>query len=199
MKKALLLFVLPIFLPAFLSAGSVKDEKRIEEDTRTSLRPTETQPSLDIRTIPEPPSLELKYFQELFSQKIVTRKETIRAFLILLGKEKEVPDFDSQIAFLKEKGILPQKIADEFSPDEPLRKGLAAYMFCQALGIKGGLWLRLFGMNQRYALRELAFEGIMPRGNTDDLLSGKEFVLILTGAAEFLAEKTRTQKNRRGD
>ena len=75
-----------------------------------------------------------------------------------------------------------------FDPNEPLRKGLAAYMFCKALGIKGGLAARVFGMNERYAMKELIFEEMMYPGDARDIVRGKELIVMVTRSAEYLAQ-----------
>ena len=66
---------------------------------------------------------------------------------------------------------------------------LAAYMFYKALGIKGGLCLRLFGVNERYAVKELGFQGIMPSGNVNDIVSGEELVSAFTQATNYITKK----------
>jgi hypothetical protein len=198
MRKLILLFILIFSLPLFLTAGTLKDERKIEEEARQSLRPTEAPPYQNKRAVPErAPPLELAYFQELMQKKYVLRSDAIKPLLILMRLDSPVQEQAAGINLLKEKNILPADIAAVFSPDEPLRKGLAAYMFCRALGLKGGIWMRFFGRSQRYALKELAFEGIMPDGNINDLLSGKEFVAIFTHAAQFLARKEETMHRNR--
>ena len=191
MRKAAFLFVFMFALPHLLSARTLKDERRIEEEARQSLRPSETMPSVVTepapQTTPSPP--ELAYFQALLSKKYVLRSDAVRLLLMLLGEESLSEDRAQQISLLKAKNIIPVKIAVAFSPDEPLRKGLAAYMFCRALGIKGGLNVRLFGMRERYAVQELVFAGIMPQGSVDDIVSGREFISIFTHAVQYQSEK----------
>jgi hypothetical protein len=198
MRKLALVIVFLFLLTHPLSAETLKDQRRLEEEARVELHSTEPQPSV----VSEPAleissSTELSFFQELFSKKYALRQDAIRSVLILLGEEELLSqDQAEQIRFLKEKNILPAKIAQDFSPDKPLRKGLAAYMFCQALKMKGGIGARLFGMNQRYALNELVFTGIMPEASIDDVVSGPEFIIIFTQAAEYLAQKNESVKGR---
>ena len=190
MKKTLSLFLFLIFFSSLLMAQTSEEERRIEEEKRQSLRSTEE----SIFEKREPgfrptDSTELGYFRELLSRRVIFHYDACRALVILMGVENQYKDLNSQIAFLKEKNIIPRKTASEFDPNEPLRKGLAAYMFCRALEIKGGLWLRLFDKSQRYALKELVFEGIMSPGNVNDIVSGKELILIFTTAANYKAKR----------
>ena len=194
MKKAIFLFLFFIFLPSFLTAQKPEDERRIEEEKRQSLRSTEAERYKGEQPSPElAKSIELGYFRELVSKRIAFNSDACKALVILLGVEDYAKDFDSQIAFLKKRDIIPKKIETGLNPNEPLRKGLAAYMFCQALGIKGGFWMRLFGSSQRYALKELVYEGILLPGAVNDIVSGKELVLILTKSADYITKTVGTQ------
>jgi hypothetical protein len=48
-------------------------------------------------------------------------------------------------------------------------------------------------MNERYALSELAFEGIMASGNVRDIVTGDELVSALTQATNYLNRKEQGQ------
>jgi hypothetical protein len=193
MKKIGLLLLLLVLTPFLLMAQTAEDKRRIEEEKRESLRPSEVRILWEERekSYPELTPIKRDYFAELLSKRVAFFSDACRVLTVLMGVENQYKDFDSQIAFFKERNIIPRRIALECNPAEPLCKGLTAYMFCEALGIKGGLWLRLFGMNQRYALRELVFEGIMSPGNINDIVSGKELIFILTQAANYLSRGAR--------
>ena len=171
-------------------AEKPEDKRRIEEEKRRSLRSTE------VEVLQEKPqvsasdaSIDFSYFKELLSRRVTFGYDACRVLVVLLGVEQQYRDIDSQISFLKQRNIIPENIAKEFNPNEPLCKGLAAYMFCQALEIKGGIWMRIFGVTQRYALKELVYEGIILPGTVNDIVSGKELILMLTNSAEYLADK----------
>ena len=61
-------------------------------------------------------------------------------------------------------------------------------MLCRALNLRGGLWIRLFGLSQRYALKELTYEGIMLPGATNEIVSGRELIFMLTQSAQYITE-----------
>jgi hypothetical protein len=69
-------------------------------------------------------------------------------------------------------------------------------MFCKALKIKGGILLTLFGVNQRYALKELVHQRVMSSGNVKDVVSGEELVLILTRAGIYMAKKQKIKQDK---
>lgn len=170
-------------------AQSQGEDRRIEEQKRESLRPSESRIVEEKKAIP--PTLDpidLLYFAELMLKRIAYRYDASKALVILMGVENQHIALDSQIHFFKKTNILPKRFGSEFDPMEPLRKGLTAYMFSKALGIKGGLILRLFGMNERYALKELVYQGMMSSGNVKDIVSGEELISILTQAGNHRAK-----------
>jgi hypothetical protein len=189
MKKesSILLSVILLSMAQLLPAGA-QDERRIEEEKRESLNRTEEKATHE----KEEPSLreQIKnaYFEELLIKKAALNKDACKIIIILLGVEGIYTGIESQIDFLEEAGIISPKEMAAFNPEKPLSKGTAACMFCRALKIRGGLWLMLFGATERYALRELVYEDIMLQGNVDEIISGKELILILTKAAEYAAE-----------
>ncbi|MFC1666332.1 hypothetical protein ACFL0P_00480 [Candidatus Omnitrophota bacterium] len=191
MKKSLLILLILGWLCPFLYAEITPEERRVEEEKRTTLRQTEDHAYKKKTPAPEksPRMPDMDYFRGLLERRVTFLKDICRVLVILMGEEARLKDFDSQLAFLKEKKIIPKEIGSRLKPEEPLRKGVASIMFCRALGLKGGISLRIFKSSSRYALKELMFEGMMISGRTDDLLNGKELVFTLTKAADYLAEK----------
>ena len=182
--------------PSLLLAETPEEKRRIEEQKRQNLQPSEVQILKEHKIEPQPmaplDTLDLVYFAELVPKKVTFRYDVSKAIVVLLGVENQYIDLDSQIAFLKEKNLLPKKYASEFDPMQPLRKGITAYIFCKALGIKGGLALRLFGMSERYALKEIAFQGIMSSGNVNDIVSGEELVSVVMQATNYTAKRQKS-------
>lgn len=194
MRKILCFCLLFCFLAGVVFARQPQDKRRIEEEKRDSLAPTEAilhrEPS---RSPVSEASSDLQYLTALSLRKTATLKDAFRLLDILLGCQKQENDFARQFSCLSGKKIISADINPGSSPQAALRRGQAAYMFYQALGIRGGLVLKVFGVSQRYALAELAFEGIMERGSTREILSGAELVDIFTNAAEYMVEKIRRE------
>jgi len=190
MKKIFIILVIFFIFPSILMAQSLEEKRRIEEGKRESLRPTEGRvPEEKKRTAPPLDPIDLVYFAELMMKRIAYRYDACKALVILMGVENQFIDLGSQIAFLRKENILPKSFETEFDPTKPLRKGLTAYMFNKALDIKGGLILSLFGINERYSLKELVYQGMMASGNVKDIVSGEELISILTQAGNFKANK----------
>ena len=199
-RKSLILATFLLILTPRLFCQARQDiavqNRRIEEEKRADLKPTQgpvrTEAAAEAEAEVTPAGFD--YFKYLIKKKTASQSDACASIAILLNIEAEHPDIGSQIAFLKEKGIIPPKMADDLNPSQPLRKGTAAALFCRALGIKGGVILRLFGVTPRYALKELVFDKIMLPGYDRDLVSGRELILILTEAANYLtAQKGGTE------
>lgn len=167
------------------------DERRVEEVKREDLKPTqgivdeEEKKPQDSKRPPPVDRLELAYLMDLMQRKFTYRYDAIKAVVLILGVENEYLDLDSQLNLLREKKILPKRFEKEFDVKQPLRKGLFAYMIAKTLDLKGGILMRLFGMSERYAIKSLAFEGILPDTNKQDLVAGDEFVIALQEASRY--------------
>ena len=194
MKKIFIILVMLFIFPSLLMAQSLEEKRRIEEGKRESLRPTEDRvPEEKKRTAPPLDPIDLVYFAELMMKRIAYRYDACKALVILMGVENQFIDLGSQIAFLRKKNILPKTFETEFDPTKPLRKGLTAYMFYKALDIRGGLILSLFGISERYSIKELVYQGMMSSGNVKDIVNGEELISILTQAGNYKANKHETK------
>ena len=192
----IILFVSLGFFVIFSAfSQNAKTDRRIEEEKRRSLQLTEiAADSL------EPVNDEVNkdhlspYIKELFLKKIAYRYDLYKIIVIILGVESKYTDIDSQIEFLRKNKIIDEGMHINFKLDKPLQKGLTAYLFCRALDLRGGILSRIIGLNERRAIKELGFHGIISEGNVSDYISGKELIIILTRAANFIAQ-TENQKN----
>lgn len=190
MKTRSLLFLLIFLLfSSSIRAESQEEKRRVEEKKRQNLAsseaPSSSQPAVKLQ---EMDPIDLIYFTELVGKNIAFRYDICKVVAILMGIEDEYISLDSQITFLNEKKFLPKKVATNFEPTQPLRRGLTAYIFCRVLEIDGGVILRLFGISERYALTELVHQGIMAPGNKNEIISGEELISILMQAANYIAK-----------
>ena len=127
-----------------------------------------------------------QFFAELGYKDVATAADTARALVILASEGTEdKADFDQARAYLREKGILSGGWLDAAQADDPTDKGHLASLVCRALGIKGGLWMRLFGPVPRYALRECVYLELMTRGAEYAHVTGGELVGVVDRADRF--------------
>lgn len=120
------------------------------------------------------------YLRRIFEKDRASYGDACRALLSLLKDEHTDADFAAVSGDLSGRGI----VASDWNLQETslLTKGTLAYMLCQALEIKGGLTMRLFGINRRYALRECQHRGLIVGGVMDEYVTGRELLDVLTNA-----------------
>ena len=123
------------------------------------------------------------YLRRIFEKDRASYGDACRAVLSLLKDEHTDADFAAVSGDLSGRGI----VASDWNLQETslLTKGTLAYMLCQALEIKGGLTMRLFGINRRYALRECQHKGLMVGGVMDEYITGRELLDVLTNATVY--------------
>ena len=100
--------------------------------------------------------------------------------------------FDLRDAAAARDYLVGSKIARSGWPtaaDAPLTKGRLAYMVCQALGIKGGVTMRLFGPSQRYCLAECQYLELMTGGADYEHVTGGELVSVIDRADQYRQSK----------
>jgi len=123
------------------------------------------------------------YLRRIFEKDRASYGDACRAILSLLKDEHTDADFPAISGDLSGRGI----IASDWALQETslLTKGTLAYMLCQALEIKGGLTMRLFGISRRYALRECQHKGLIVGGVMDEFVTGRELLDVLTNATVY--------------
>jgi len=186
------LFILLSFLSSSLAlaAPGPQDDRRIEEQKRKNLKPTEVHYQKEkkkqlSKSAPLQPD-DVIYLAEMSFRKITYGYDLCKLLVILKGVENEYIGLDAQVAYLKEQKLLPKKVWDTFDPMKPLRRGLTAYVLRKVLDVKGGIFLRLFNESERYALKEMTYAGVMSSGNIHEIISGDELASTMTRAVNYL-------------
>lgn len=129
---------------------------------------------------PAQPSSDAGFFGELGFKDVATAADTARAFAILVSEGKQTgADFKTCKAYLTKRGILPDGWLDRVESATPTTKGRLAVLVCKALGIKGGLWMRLLGPLPRLALNECAYLEVMAPGCDYGHVRGGELVGVI--------------------
>ncbi len=116
-------------------------------------------------------------------QPFVTAEPAYRAIYALATGES----YSGEFAELAER-MRAERLVDarwQHAPDRCLDRGTVAFMVCRACRIRSGLNWILTGLG-RYAWRELQYKGIAGEGSETALMSGGEFVGMLSRAEEYL-------------
>jgi len=127
-----------------------------------------------------PGETDAEFFMSLSYKKVAMLDDAYRAVAILTRGKDDLKEPAKCRDFLVERKIARGKWG--LAPDTPLTKGKLAYMVCQALGIKGGVTMRLFGPSQRYCLFECEFLELMTGGAPYEHVTGGELVSTIDRA-----------------
>lgn len=150
-------------------AQSAQESRGLEEEKRNLLTYTEVHTPLAASSVlPEDASSDLKFLKELYDRPLASVADGERVVTILNGNESG---------------------GDVSAQGDRLSKGAAALLFCRALGINGGIGLRLFPKSERYALRELVYEGLMSAEGPEELVTGRELVAMFVAAVDYMEKR----------
>jgi hypothetical protein len=120
------------------------------------------------------------YLRRIFEKDRASYGDACRAVLSVIKDEHSDADFTANVGDLSGRGV----VNSEWGLQESslLTKGTLAYMVCQALEIKGGVTMRIFGINRRYALRECIHRRLIAGGPVDEYVTGRELIDVITNA-----------------
>lgn len=138
--------------------------------------------SMRASPIPEIPAANAELVESITETPLVTAEQAYRAVYMLWKGSLFEGDFAALTAELESGRIIDSTW--RLDPAALLDRATAAYMVCRACDIHGLNW-DLTGMG-RYAWRELQYRRIGLAGGELGLVSGGEFVGILTRAEDYL-------------
>ena len=136
---------------------------------------------------PEPPKeSRTAYIRRVYEKDRASYGDACRAVLSLAKGEHTDAPHSQNHGELVSRGIVVESW--ELEESSKLTKGTLAYMLCKALGIKGGLTMRIAGINRRYALREAIYVGLMPKATLGEYVAGRELLDTITNAEIYKQE-----------
>jgi hypothetical protein len=123
------------------------------------------------------PGQQLEFWDRLADQPVTCNDDAFHGLLMFLDGDDPAEDYPGRVRALRSRRMLPAGF------DQPAEKavdrGTLAVAILRALKIEGGLLLRLFGPNPRYAVRELVFMELYPPSSPNQTFSGAEFLGII--------------------
>lgn len=132
---------------------------------------------------PKDENAELDFWHNLPGRSAVTNDEGLHGVLVFADGEDPTRTYDSRIALLKERGWITKGF------DEPatlaMQRGTLAKALCHVLEIKGGVMMRVTDKSPRYAARELMYLGIMGAGTEQQVLSGLDYLGVISKAQDY--------------
>lgn len=123
------------------------------------------------------------FWHELPRRSAVTNNEGLHGLILFADGDDPNETYAQRIDYFKALGWLDEDF------DEPanlaMQRGTLARALANALEIKGGVMMRLTDKSARYATRELVFMGIMPPGTEQQVLSGYQYVGVISEAQDY--------------
>jgi hypothetical protein len=129
------------------------------------------------------PHVRSEFWYQLADCPVTSNDDAFHGLLIYLDGTDRNVDYAGRVADLRSRKMLPANF--DAAADEPVTRGTLAVALVKALNIQGGLTMRLFGPQPRYALRALEYRGVFERCSPNQSLSGGEFVGVMQKAEEF--------------
>jgi len=134
-----------------------------------------------------PAKSDAQFFMLLGHKSVATLSDGYQAVAMLVrGEGKLLPPEECR-TLLVERDIARKSWGDDMAV--PLTKGKLAYMVCQALEIKGGLTMLLFGPSERYCLFECLHLDLMANGARYQHCTGGELVGVIDRSDEYQQER----------
>lgn len=124
-----------------------------------------------------------QFFMLLAYKPVASLNDAYQAVAMVVRGDGKVAPADECRKLLVERKIARESWGGD--PATPLTKGKLAYMICQALGIKGGLTMRLFGPSERYCFFECQYLELMAGGAAYQHCAGGELVSVIDRADEY--------------
>jgi len=137
------------------------------------------------------------FFRVLAAKPNATMEDGVKMLYMLTTGESSTGKmtFQEICDILSRKGIIRKSYTK--NKDRLLNRGQVSYMLCKALGIKGGLTMRIFGVSERYGFRECVYLKLVPPGTQWDRVTGGELLGIMARAADY-QEKNKHRKSSDG-
>ena len=123
------------------------------------------------------PDTQLDFWHTLTERKITTNDEAFHGLLLYLDGKDGSRSYTDRVQALKSRKLISAGF--NAPADHAVTRGALAVALVKTLQIKGGLTMRIFGPNERYAVRELQYMGLYPLSSPQQTFSGTEFVGII--------------------
>ena len=120
---------------------------------------------------------QMNFWHDLADQPVTCNDDAFHALLLYADSKDDSKTYDDRVAALKAKGLLPQSFSKP--ANQAVERGVLAVAIVKMLGIKGGWVMHVFGPTERYATKELQYDGIYPPSSPQQTFSGAEFVGIM--------------------
>jgi len=135
---------------------------------------------------PVPVNSSAELVRYIADQPYLTAEPAYRAIYALAKGEPFLGEFEPLSETLRGAGLIGRRW--RLQPDQFVTRGQVGFMICRACNLRAGLNWSLTGL-ERYAWRELQHRRIAGGGSECGLISGGEFVGLLSRVEEYLRQR----------
>lgn len=120
---------------------------------------------------------QLGFWHELAERQVTSNDDAFHGLLLYTDNHDNAKSYAERVAALKSRGLVPESFSEPASA--AVTRGTLAVAIVKLVGINGGWVMHVFGPTPRYAVKELAYDGIFPPSSPQQTFSGAEFVGII--------------------
>lgn len=125
---------------------------------------------------------ELDFWFGLPGRSAVTNDEALHALFLLADAKDEATSYEDRLDLAKDRGWIGVKFDEP--ADMAARRGIISLALYNIMDIDGGVINEIFGPTPRYAHRELVARGLMLTSSEWQVISGREFMALITRARD---------------
>lgn len=152
---------------------------------------------LDTTYDPADMTAELDFWHKLPGRSAVTNDEGLHGVVLMAEGEDATGSYEARVAHLKEKGWIPKNFDEP--PEMAMQRGVLAMALAHALDIDGGIMFSLTNKHPRYATRELVYIGLMGHGTEQQVISGIDYVGVMSKAQDYMLLKELAELRKQRD
>lgn len=131
------------------------------------------------------PAKQLDFWHSLPGRSAVSNNEGLHGLILFVDGQDPNTNYEQRVAYAKEKGWLAQGFNE---PGEMvMQRGTLARAIAVSNNIKGGVMMRVTNSAGRYAARELQYLRIMGDGTEQQVLSGLDYVGVISKVQDYMA------------
>ncbi len=146
---------------------------------------------------PDDVSAELDFWHSLPDRSAVTNDEGLHGVLLFADGTDTARTYAERVVLLKERGWLSADF-DE-AGNVVMERGTLAKVLSHAMDIDGGVMMRLTSKSRRYSTRELVYLGIMGAGTEQQVLSGIDYIGVISKAQDWQTAQVAAQEAPAGE
>jgi hypothetical protein len=120
---------------------------------------------------------QMDFWHTLATRKLASNNEAFHGLLLYLDGKDPAQNYPQRVQILKSRHLLPVNCNPP--ADAAVTRGTLSVPIIKTLKIKGGLMRLLLPDDERYATRELQYQGVYPVSSPNQLFSGTEFVGVI--------------------